>query len=271
MAIAARTPSADAPIADNDNHKPTGRHEWPARDRLRACRLMRTPDANRAALCALLRFRSDLDAVAGAEYWASFGEDAGTDQDTGWGWNPDMIRERVTAEHLVAMHMAGSLEYRTVDGNREVVERDGCRVYNIEDRLRGEKGPASPKHPPEVAAELAGRYSGAAWPRGTSKPADLFLGAQMRRCAEGRAAASPEDRLLRSAFAKRVLAYVKGGMPTALYDALVAAADGATAEAIGESRGHNGKYATAVGTEMMRLALEALVEIYNEYDGTAAS
>ena len=271
MTAAARRVRIDAPIAANDNTRPSGKHEWPARDRLAAGRLFTTPSANAAALRALLRFRQDLDAVAGQEYWAAFGDEAGTDDDAGWGYGRDMVRERVTAEHLIALHLAGSLEYRTVGDHRQVVERNGCRIFEIEDRLRGERGPAAPAHPPEVARELAGRYGGAAWPRDAGKPTDIFMGAQIRRCHEDRAAASPEDRLMRSAFARRVLAFIRGGMPAGLFKVLVDIADGAGAEDIGVARGHSDKRASAVGTELMRVALEGLTEIYDEYDGVAAA
>lgn len=271
MTATARRARQDAPLAANDNTRRPGQHEWPARDRLAAGRLFSTPSANNTALHALLRFRQDLDAVAGQEYWAAFGEDAGTDEDNGWGYGRDMVRERVTAEHLIALHLAGSLEYRTVGGQRQVVERDGCRIFQIEDRLRGERGPAAPAHPPEVARELASRYTGAAWPRDASKPTDIFIGAQMRRCHEDGAAASPENRLMRAAFAQRVLAYVRGGVPAGLFKVLVDIADGAGAEEIGIARGHSDKRASAVGTELMRVALEGLAEIYDEYDGAAAA
>lgn len=271
MTAASRRMRINTPIAANDNARPAGKHEWPARARLAAGRLFSAPSANATALRALLRFRQDLDAVAGREHWAAFGDAAGTDEDAGWGYGRDMVRERVTAEHLIALHLTGSLEYRTVGGHRQVVERDGCRIFEIEDRLRGERGAAAPVHPPEVAHELASRYTGAAWPQGAGKPTDIFMGAQMRRCYEDRAAASPEDRLLRAAFARRVLAYVRGGMPAGLFQVLVNVADGAGAEDIGVARGHRDKRASAVGTELMRIALEGLVECYSEYDGAAAA
>lgn len=257
--------------AANDNARPDGRHEWPARDRLKAGKLFPDSATNAAALRALQRFRDDLDAAAGTAYWSAFGDDAASDDDAGSGYGADMHRERVTAERLVALHMAGSLEYRTVGGHRQVVERDGCRVFEIDDRPRGERGPAAPTHPPEVARYLADQYRGAAWPRDAGKPADIFLGATIRRCHEGRATASPEDRLLRAAFARRVLAFIRGGMPSGLHCVLVNIADGATAEEIGVVRGHSDKRASAVGTELMRVALEGLVECYREYDGVAAA
>jgi hypothetical protein len=215
----------------------------------------------------MYRFRGDLDAMSGTDYWRSFGADAAVNEDVRGAFGADLKREKVTAEHLIALHMVGELEYRTVGEQRSVYRRDGQTVYEIEDRLRSERGPAKPKHPAAVQSELKGRYAGAAWPADATAPHDIFLGAQMRRVHEPRATSSPEDRLLHAAMARRVDAFQRGAMSKELYKVLVDAASGATSEEIGVSRGHTGKYASAVGTELQRIALEGLIEAYADYDG----
>jgi len=259
-----------APAA-NDNHRPDGKHEWPARDRLKSGRLMANPESNAPALVALQRLRDDLDAAAGSQHWATFGDDTAVDEEVQNGFGAELRRENVTAERLVALHLVDELEFREVGGHRVVCRRDGANIYELEDRLRGERGGAHPEHPEDVAGELASRYGGAAWPRDAKKPADIFMGAQMRGCSEERAATSPEDGIMRRAMARRRLAFLTGAMPRSLFDVLRQIADGATSEEIGLSRGHSGKRASAVGTELTRIALEALVEAGADYDGAAAA
>lgn len=273
MALPAPAMSAEPltlPVADNDNIRPAGKHEWPCRDRLAAAKLMRTPAANAQALRALYRFRRDLDAMAGTDYWQSFGADAAINEDVRGAFQADLHFEFATAEHLMALYDRGDLEYREYGGMPLAAhKRDGAKLYVLDDRARGERGPAKPKHPAAVQAELDRRYAGAAWPSDATVPADIFMGAQMRRVHEPRATASPEDRLLHAAMAHRVDAFQRGAMSKALYKVLVDAASGATSEEIGESRGHAGKYASAVGTELQRIALEGLIEAYADYDGDA--
>lgn len=272
MPITATASAADAGcLAANDNHKPDGRHEWPAADRLRAGRLMRTPAANQRALAALVRLRGDLDAINGRAAWCAQGDSAAVHADVKGSFQPERIVERVTAENLIALHIAGALEFREVDGSREVCEKDGARLFQIDDRLRGEKGPSRPEHPHEVEIELNARYNGAEWPsaKGAPKSArQVFLGAQIRVGAEPPVAHSPEDEMVETYSARRTVAFVRGSMPTALWEALEDTADGSTSQAIGELRGHAGKYASTVGTEVQRLALEALIEAYADFDAT---
>ncbi|MGU3495750.1 hypothetical protein ACLBXM_17050 [Xanthobacteraceae bacterium A53D] len=266
--VAASTRRLAPPANDND---PAGRHEWPCRDRLTARKLMRRPEANDAALRALVRFRGDLDALSGGSSdWMVAGEEAAVVEDVRGTCQPDLKFEFATAEHLMELYARGDLEYREHGGQPLIAhKREAGKLYVLDDRRRGERGPAQPRHPHAVQKELASRYAGAAWPRDARKPSDIFLGAQMKVGSEPRATQSPEDRLLHTAMARRAVAFIRGALPKGLYDALEASVSGETAERIGEARGHHGKYATTVGTELQRLALEALMEAYADFDGPA--
>lgn len=256
----------------NDNQRQAGAHEWPAYDRLKAGRLMRTPAENATAMVALCRLRHNIVAAEGQGDQATYRSDnAGVDEDVARGYGTDMRVERVTGDHLVALHMSGDLEYRRAQNGQVLpFKRDGEHAYQLEDRYRAEAGSAQPEHPAEVELELNGRYSGAAWPKapGAARSArQLFAGAQMKTKTPPRTFHSPAEAMVRSIYAAKTIAFLKGGMPSGLWSVLEMAATGSTAEQIGESRGHNGKYASAVGTELQRLALDALVEIYADYDG----
>ncbi|WP_162783413.1 hypothetical protein [Devosia naphthalenivorans] len=179
--------------------------------------------------------------------------------------------ERVTAEHIVALHMTGDLEYRTAPNGQVLpFKLDGEKAYQLEDRYRSVEGPAKPGHSPEVDAELNARYCGAHWPSapGAARVArELFSGAQMKSSPAARAMHSPERAMVKSIYARKTVAFLKGGIPSSLWRVLEMAATGSTSESVGQSRGHYGKYGSAVGTELVRVALEALMELYAEYDG----
>lgn len=273
--------------AANDNIKADGQHEWPAFDRLRAGKLMLTPEANREGLAALVRFRHDITASEGyGEQWTAGSDSAAIledvtdreysnsdgEQESGQGgFGDDLVRERVTAEHLLALYLTGDLEYRRApDGQVLPFKSDGSKCYQLEDRIRGEKGPAGAEHPTEVEGELNARYDGAVWPKapGAAKSArHLFSGAQMKSKAPPRTWRNPDGPIVARMFSERTLAFVMGGMPSGLWVVLEATATGSSSEQIGESRGRAGKYASAVGTELQRLALESLIEIYADFDG----
>ncbi|WMT88663.1 hypothetical protein NO932_08675 [Pelagibacterium sp. 26DY04] len=254
------------PIPANDNQK----WEWPAYSRLKAGRLMRTPDDNVQALCALVRLRRDMEATGGCASWTTESPDASINEDVQVGYGTDLKRERPTPEHLVALYIAGKLEYLpSRDGEVVPHKTDGNVSYQIEDRLRGPRGPAQPQYPAEVEAELNGRYSGAAWPsapNAAKSARHLFSGAMMKPAGEVRTWHSPEHGLVNSIYAEKTLDYLQETLPSSLWNVLDLSVDGATAEVIGESRGHNGKYAQTVGAELQRLALEALIEAYGKYD-----
>lgn len=248
---------------------------------------MRSPAANLAALDALLRLRGDLTASEGyGEKWVAGSDsaaimedvtdkkfrDSDGEKDRGQGgFGADLVRERVTGDHLMVLYLCGDLDYLPgSDGQVLPFKKDGSKCYQLEDRLRGEKGPEKAGHPADVEAELNARYSGAAWPSApgaATSARHLFSGAQMKASAPPRTWQSPEGPLVARMFSDRTLAFVKGGMPSALWQVLEAMATGSSAEAIGVARGNSGKYASAVGTELQRLALEALIEIYADFDG----
>ncbi|MHA6731084.1 hypothetical protein [Devosia sp. A369] len=262
-------------VPANDNHRRPGQHEWPAYDRLKAERLMRTPEQNRTAMVALCRLRHNLVATEGQGEQSTFRSDnAGVDEDVARRFGADLIVEKVTGDHLVALHMSGDLEYRRApDGQVLPFKKDGEKAYQLEDRYRGEKGSARPEHPQDVEAELNGRYDGAAWPKapGAARSArQVFHGAQIKTRAAPRTFHSPEESIVKSIYAAKTLAFIKGGLPAGLWAVLEMAATGSTSESIGEGRGHSGRYASAVGTELQRIALEALIEVYADYDGCHA-
>lgn len=257
--------------ADNDNTpQKDGKHFWPARDRLKSGKLMRSNEANAAGLRTLHRFASDL--ADGRTGWAVFGDSSGVDADVAKGFDEDLDIEFATPEHILALHMAGALEYRVIDGATVAVKIAGKKAYQLDDRLRGEKGPAKPEHSPSVKAELNGRYSGADWPSAPGAPrtaGELFLGATMAARPSPRVWRNDVDEpALASMYARRATAFVKGALPSALWEVAEAMVEGATAEEIGERRGHNGKYASAVGTELQRIALESVAEAYADFDAT---
>lgn len=255
----------------NDNHKPDGRHEWPAGNRLRGGRLMRTPEANLAGLIAMVRLRGDVNAADPQEQWVAGSDSASIMEDVSSGYGDDLDIEFATAEHVLALHMAGKLGYREAQPGLTVACKRGTnRVYLLDDRSRGEKGPAKPTNPDHVRDEINGRYAGAAWPKAPGSPMtarELFIGSTIKTKAAPRTWKANDEGVVAAMFAKRTLAYVRGAMPSGLWSILESAANGSTAEEIGEDRGHAGKYASAVGTELQRLAIEALIEAYAEFDG----
>lgn len=256
----------------NDNQKADGQHEWPAFNRLRAGKLMRTPEANRAALAALVRLRQDLTVAEGyGEQWTAASDSAAIDEDVARNYGADLKIEFATAEHLMALYLDDKLEYGEAQPGMTVACKKGeDRIYVLDDRLRGERGPAKPEHPQDVEHELNGRYAGAHWPsapEAAKSARHLFNGAQIKTKGPVRTWKSPDSPIIERMFSERTLAFVKGGMPAGLWTVMEATATGSSAEAIGVSRGHNGKYGSAVGTELQRMALEALIEIFADYDG----
>lgn len=254
------------PIPANDNQK----WDWPTYSRLKSGRLMRTPESNVAALCALVRLRRDLEAVGGCASWTTGAPDASVNEDVSAGYGVDLKREKPSAEHLIALYIAGNLEYLpTKEGATVPFKSEDGDLYQIEDRLRGPRGPAQPEYPDEVEAELNRRYDGAAWPSApgaASSARHLFVGAMMKAALIKRTWHSPEHGMVNTVYAEKTLKRLQGALPSSLWSVLDQSVDGATAEAIGESRGHSGKYASTVGAELQRLALEALIEAYAAYD-----
>ncbi|GGA47307.1 hypothetical protein [Pelagibacterium lentulum] len=258
--------STPLPVPANDNH----RWSWPAYSRLKAGRLMRTPEDNVVALCALVRLRRDLEAIGGCASWTTDTPDATINEDVQIGYGADLKREKPTAEHLIALYIAGTLEFLpTRDGELVPHKSDNGDVYQIEDRLRGPRGPELPEYPDEVEAELNGRYSGAEWPsapNAAKSARHVFVGAMMKAAPETRTWHSPESGMINTIFAEKTVVHLQDALPKALWRVLESSVDGATAEEIGQDRGHSAKYAQTVGAELQRVALEALVDAYAKYD-----